>query len=471
MSFINELENEINVYIKNLDKLNCIDLKKVNAILNKYADELLQRKSKFETDKAEYEKQFSYFEQLEKLISERSSELNKFVRNNKKVLKKDIPFPDEVVKIQNDIDRLQNVINNFKGTKSVNLSGLKDYDALYQLRQEFAKSIEKLEKEISYVENTPLTSQVIFDDREYDIIAEYFDALKGVALNLIRPIEYFNLMCVFGLLIHDISFSAKWCHNLLKERGFSIECSQTFENIIRYYKVSFVNDVEPFINKDDNYRIVFCEEGIFIAKENDSRQTNKKIFSVKFLNDVLNLAKENSITDLPSLVIFLVNKYVKDIEKSNFISRIKQFKLLYLETPEQIQVRDQRYYEELRIYQEEQRQREMEREMERQERLREREMEREARWREEQLEIQRENARAEQRRWEENNRREDERRKEEEAAERRRQKQLQREKYNESMQEAKARNAAILRCTRCANYDSCGKARGTVNCGAFVAKR
>ena len=488
MSFVKELENKINLYLKNLDKFKEIDLRKVNEVLNKYAEKALSLISACEKEKAEYEKQILNCKNLQKNLSERNYKLSDFTINyGKKIFKQEVLFPDEIITIQNNINVLQQTINEFKGTKAVDLCGVKDFDAIYELQTAFEVRLKDISEKLSAMKRSSIYTLVAseMDEEEIKIYNDYFNALKHVAINLIDSIEYWHLMSVVALSLRDIPFSDNWYKDIMKDSGYSIACDEIFSDIVfrnKYYSSKnndcFVDNEKVFTDIDNNDKIVYCEadifneEGIFAAEKNDYRLKRKKVFSARFLNDLLNLVKESQVVNLPAAAILLANKHVQDNNKSKLLMKIQRFKILYEETPEQVMIRDNRYYEEERMA-------EIEYQAEQDRKQREKEMEREARWRDEQLEIQREAARAEQQRWEADRRRDEERRKEDARREakreiRERQEAIAREKREEQLrrrEESNARSRAMEVCRGCANYMRCGARLSTPNCSAYTPKR
>lgn len=240
-------------------------------------------------------------------------------------------------------------------------------------------------------------------------------------------------------------------------------------------------DADIVIDVDINWTVSF-PQGTFkhvLGTEESLSLFSSNILDEMFLNAILNEIEKDEEINFPTLVL---NVWETDGGKKikttkSVVKLVKELKRLFELSPEQMLVEEQRYYRQREIKQLEEnawlerKQRDEHARLERKEieyqaeldRKQQEEMARRAEkaekaWRAEQIRIQRENAEAEQHRWEEDKRREDERRKAEE-----------RERMEQKRREEQEKRDMRHLCWKCANY--CHGCHGGIpRCGNFKSK-
>lgn len=234
-------------------------------------------------------------------------------------------------------------------------------------------------------------------------------------------------------------------------RSNRLFCEKIFETLSNEYTIG---ENGNFILFSDDYKKSL---GFVILKEN-------------FIRDLLKILEKNQECDLFDLIKCVYDIYGEPDINDYYQDAIKELIRLYRETPEQILITEQRYYQEKQLEQLQENAR-LEREMmeeqaelDRQEQAYQEEQNRRQMERDR---ISRENAEREYMR-----KMDEERRKAEEQARRDKREQQRvedRARYKQSMEDGHRRNQQMHLCWKCANYGH-GCRGGIVACGNFRAK-
>ena len=270
---------------------------------------------------------------------------------------------------------------------------------------------------------------------------------------------------------------------------FRSDCAGFFPEFGNEYSVVFrekFSDLCLYINKSDISNGILCnimfeilsneyklyQENEFIAYAKiNLKNQGFVILRENFLADLLEVIEENGNFDLFDLAEYLQNKYgAKGVDDEYVQKTVKELKRLYRETPEQILVTEQRYYQQKQIEQmreNAERAREM---MEIQAQIDAEEEEYLERRERKQAERDRKRMEEEKldREWQDRTNRmkaeEKERREKREKARAEAQ-----ESYKKTMEEARRRGQQMHLCWKCANYGH-GCHGGIVACGNFRPK-
>ena len=318
---------------------------------------------------------------------------------------------------------------------------------------------------------------------ECNSINKFINIIKDVVIckDGVVAKAYPNLLQLLILLTFDQECAL--CSPELAD-SFSIVCKQSWELICK-------------VIADDNFhgnekldKCVYKSTGIscalkniddrlmFYALKSDDSSKILRVISEDFLRDVMSEIEKNDV-DLFSLVKLLKQKYeIVDEIKADILAQIKEFQKLYNETPTQVLIRDQRYYQELGLAQARE-QAELDRQMKIEQAEKDRKM---------QLKIHREQKRMQKEQWRREEEQENYRRQEERIAQhmaystemkRSRQEKFQRDNQRRKMERERREAAykaasdhskAMHLCWKCANY--CHGCRGgSLNCGNLRPKR
>ena len=480
MSFAKVLEYEIILYLQKLEEYKKLNLVKVNSVLSAYSEKVLAKRRGLTRYSVEFDKQIANCNSLIKKIEERNAAIAQFVRRNKRKVTPLKQYPNELLRLQSEIDDITKKINEFEGIRDIDLNGYKDFKALQGLSDIFTKRKEKLKREIKQTEEASITEQLEFTAVEQEnlrLINFYFSVVKELLVELIKPTEYGSLMSVLALALPGMPFAGE-CSGFLDNKGFSIVCAKNFDEIVSNNLYSD-NDNQILFEKIQDFKHIDYENGgIYCVDESESGFKINKIFSAEFLKDLLVVVQQNENVNLPLLAMIIHQRYLYGKTDSQLMAELSVFKNQYEATPEQMMAMDNQYYKQEAL-EEQKRQNEWDRQQ------REFEAEQEAKQRErhyrEQLKLQREYEMAEQRRWEEDRRREDEQRKRDEdnrrkEAARREARERQeaydrerREEQRRKREESDAKYHAMEACRYCAKYVGCPKV-GTPNCPTFRHK-
>lgn len=474
MNFTIQLKEEIEKYIARVKayKTNT-DFEKIRRLLDEYADTIEKRIEDVQNKVEKYEKYISSCDKLKQYLSLRSNKLYFFAEKNSK--NKKVVFPKELLDIQEKIEKITRTINESEETKalialdSVKLVGKKDEEAIDCLISAYKKEIEGLRETVEHLINRPIKVSD-FKKGGAEDFANYYNLLTDIEIDMIMPHEYQNLMSVISIsFCFQGPFSAK-CQGLLNHSGFSIVCCEEYDSLIADLEIECSEDMFEEINESD--RIVYDSDGLYFAKHNenvaydDKAVYDKIIFSIDFLQKILRLAKENPDVNLPEFAMILVREFGIGENKKGWLARLSEFNKLYEETPEQILIRDNRYYKEKEL--DAMQEAELNRQLEEANRERRAEQEAEKREREEERRHREQMEYQCQRDREEEQRREADRKREErEKMERKRRQE--REDSERRQKEWKEKQDMRFLCWRCAHYGhGCNGMK--LGCGNFKSK-
>lgn len=317
-------------------------------------------------------------------------------------------------------------------------------------------------------------------------VIPYINSITRIIIKgkVIRHTDYPNLLQLLALATFKKECGE--CAPVLND-SFSIDCRRMFTGICNFImhneaeiKCHGLRDMAYEKEIVPNYSIDAQGGRLGFHIEEQENNCTFLFVSEAFLNSILGQIEKDPEINLPRLAIALFDTYDMDAPERYLASNMsrsvtaidkliqmrKKFQSLYEETPEQIMVREQRYYQEQRIEELKEKNRLEEERIEQ-----ERELAEEAREQAER-QWQREQKLAEER-WKEEQRREDMRREEElkrERMERKKQEEREnREKREKQRNEEKARQDAMHLCWRCANLGH-GCHGGIPSCGNFRAK-
>lgn len=477
---IQELKKEIENYLKCLKELEEIDVERLKKILKEKSESALNEYRKPILEKRErllYLK--NIFEDIKK-FSDLSKQIKENVENklNKEYIlslssKRGFfrrKYSDEEMQIrlslQQNIESFVEIIDGqyakLNDLRELINKKLRMYNCEGNTLADIEKQLRIIEKELTEeiveleADHSKLNVFLYLDKHESEEVNKFIKILSCIVINekIIAKEKYKNLLQLLTL-----STLKKECAEIaipMDENDLSIVCRELFNEICQtviIYENEFgleqlwkkvFKDVLPgyTIERNAYGQFMLLTEDLLI--NSDTKKSENFVISKNFLEATLEEIEGKLDISFPNLIGILLKRFSTNKELEllsssknscrNLVDKCKTFIRLYMETPEQRLVTEQRYYNQKMLEQEKEKNFLLELQMRREERVAE-----------EQLKLEREKIQSERLRAYE----EDRRRREE---------------------QERAKRETMHLCYRCANYGN-GCHGGIAGCGNFRPKR